>query len=424
MGRAEHSFGLLRRNRDFTLLWAAELFSTLGDRVHRVALAALVYRLTGSLTETGIAFVATALPDLLLGLIAGTFVDRWDRRKAMIFCALLRIPPVILIPFVANIHLWLVYALLLWINTLAIVFRPAKTALLPSVVKPSELNAANSISSVSENTADILGYPLGGILVGVTSAWFGSERGLTIAFIFDGLAFLVAALLIMLIRHRDSPRVVQAAVSVWDDVREGIRFVRQNAIVRANTLMMLLGPLTLGAANPLLVGYAWEVLNGGEWEYSVLGAAISVGSIFAGIWLSGLQQVRAGTFLIVGLIIMGVGVMAMAFVANLWLAVALIAVSGAGSMMVLVPSVTLIQQHTPDRLLGRVFTIRSTLIFAAIIFTNAVGGWAGEVYGVQPSLFVAGAALVILVLLGALLPSVRAADVPVTTPASATPSAD
>src|SRR5690606_19645546 len=117
--------------------WGAELFSTLGDRVHRVALAALVYRLTGSLTETGIAFVATALPDLLFGLAAGSFVDRWDRRRAMIVSNLLRVPAVVLIPVVAHVHLWLVYLILFWVNTLALVFRPAKTAPLPSIVKPN-----------------------------------------------------------------------------------------------------------------------------------------------------------------------------------------------------------------------------------------------------------------------------------------------
>ncbi|MDI3339612.1 MAG: MFS transporter [Sphaerobacter sp.] len=412
MGRAGHSFGLLRRNRDFAALWAAELFSTLGDRVHRVALAALVFRLTGDLTETGIAFVATALPDLLFGLVAGTFVDRWDRRRAMVACNLLRVPAVLLIPMAAHVHLWLAYAILLWVNTLAIVSRPAKTAMLPSLVKPDELHAANSLSGIMENAADVLGYPLGGILVGTVSAWLGAEQGLLAAFAFDGLMFILAALCVASIRHRGGPQVATAAASLWDDVREGIAFAWRHPLVRANTLVMLLGPLTLGAAWPLLVGYAWDVLGGGEREYALLGTGISVGSVLAGVWLTRLPAGRTGLFVIGGLVIMGLGVMGTAAVSHLWLAVALIAVSGVGSMMVLVPSVTLIQRHTPDGLLGRVFAVRSTLIFAATIVANALGGMAGERFGVQRSLFASGAALVALVLLAALFPSVRASEGP------------
>lgn len=413
MGPAGHSFGLLRRNRDFAALWGAELFSTLGDRVHRVALAALVYRLTGSLTETGIAFVATALPDLLFGLAAGSFVDRWDRRRAMIVSNLLRVPAVVLIPVVAHVHLWLVYLILFWVNTLALVFRPAKTALLPSIVKSDELHAANSLNGIMENTADVLGYPLGGILVSTASVWFGSEQGLAAAFIFDGLMFVVSALCIASIRPRGAPLESDAVTSsIWHDMREGVAFTWRQPLVRANTAVMLLGPLTLGATFPLLVGYAWEVLGGGEWEYSMLGTGISVGSILAGFWLTSLSSVRTGLSVVVGLVVMGLGVMGTAMVSHLWLAVALMAISGMGSMMVLVPSVTLVQRHTPDRLLGRVFAVRSTLIFAAMIITNAVGGVAGERFGVRESLFFCGSALVALVLLASVFPSVRASDTP------------
>src|SRR5690606_13499158 len=106
---------------------------------------------------------ATALPDLLLGLVAGVYVDRWDRRRILILCDLLRIPFVLLIPIVAYSSLAGVYLLLFVVNTLTIVFRPAKTALLPSVVAPRELNAANSLSSISENVGDVVGYPLAGL---------------------------------------------------------------------------------------------------------------------------------------------------------------------------------------------------------------------------------------------------------------------
>lgn len=423
MGRLGHGVGLLFRNRDFASLWASELISTLGDRVHRVALAALVYQLTGSLTETGIAFMATALPDLFLGLIAGALVDRWDRRRAMIACDLLRVPPVLLIPLVAQIHLWLVYLLLLIVNTLSIVFRPAKTALIPSIVRPEELNAANSISSITENTSDVLGYPLAGILLGAVSAALGPQQGLVAAFGFDALTFLISAVLVAGVRRRPSERVERAIRSIWSDLGEGVHFVRGNAVVRSNTLVMLLGPLTLGAATPLLVGYAWQVLRGGEWEYAMLGTGIGAGSILAGFGLSTIRSMRPGNLVVAGLAIMGLGVMGAAAVASLWPAVLFVGLSGAGQMLVMVPSVTLVQNHTPSRLLGRIFSVRSTLIFAAVIFSNAAGGWAGQNIGVRPSLFMFGALLVVSVLIAGLSPSVRQVEL-TPLPSDSSPLAD
>jgi MFS family permease len=72
--------------------------------------------------------------------------------------------------------------------------------------------------------------------------------------------------------------------------------------------------------------------------------------------------------------------------------------------------VTLVQLHTPEPLLGRVFSVRSTLIFGAIILSNAVGGWAGEHFGVRESFFACGLLLVVSTLVALLFPSIRGVD--------------
>ena len=163
----------------------------------------------------------------------------------------------------------------------------------------------------------------------------------------------------------------------------------------------------LGATTPLLVGYAWNILGGGQWEYAMMGTGISAGSIIGGLWLGSEDRLRPGPLIVLGLAMMGVGIMATALVSQIWLAVGTIAISGFGSMMVLIPSVTLVQLYTPEHLLGRVFTVRSTLIFGAIITSNAVGGWAGQEFGVRQSFFACGALLFAATLVASLFPSVR-----------------
>ncbi len=407
MERRLKAFEPLRGNRNFTAVWLSQLISTLGDRVHHVALAALVYQLTGSLTKTGLALVATSLPDLLLGLFAGVIVDRLDRRVVMFTTDFLRVPLVLLVPAIAYFSLPLAFLDLFIVNTLSIINRPAGTAMIPSIVPAKQLTAANSLQSVGQNTSDILGYPLAGVLIGVFASLLGTRDGLQAAFAFDAFTFLVSGILVLMLKTRPIERIQSGMASIRAEMIEGIQFVRSSQVLRANTLVMLMGPLTLGATTPLFVGYAWNILGGGQWEYAMLGTGISVGSIIGGIWLGGETRIPTGALVVTGLAVMGVGIMATSLVSYLWLAVPLIAIAGLGSMMVLIPSVTLVQLHTPEHLLGRVFAVRSTLIFAAIIISNAVGGWAGQQFGVRISFFGCGALLFAGTIAAAMFPSVR-----------------
>jgi MFS family permease len=408
--RSGRNVGLLRENRNFALLWVADFISSLGDRVHQVAMAALVYTLTGSLTQTGIAFVATALPDLVLGPFAGVMVDRRDRRQVLIACDLLRIPPVIAIPFVADTSIVLVYILLFAVNSVSVLFKPARRAIVPSIVSSKDYNTANSLGSVSENASDIVGYPLGGGLLLLFGYLFTAETSLAIAFSFDAVTYLVSAVLIWSITSKTTTAAItsESGHTMMRDVREGISFVWNHRLVLANTLVTLLGPIALGATTPLFVGYAWDTLGGGEWEYSLIGASVSAGAVVAGIWLSSRERVNTGMVVLSGLLLMGITVMSVGLVGTLVPALLLIFVSGAGSALVLVPGITLVQDHTPDRLLGRVFSLRATLFYTAIVFSTFIGGWAGDRIGTQNALIASGATLIVLVIFAALIPSVRA----------------
>ncbi len=371
-------------------------------------MAALVYTLTGSLTQTGIAFVATALPDLVIGPFAGVLVDRRDRRRVLIACDLLRILPVLAIPFVAEFSMLFVFVLLFAVNAVSVIFKPARRAIVPAIVKPKDYNTANSLGSVSENSSDVLGYPLGGGLLLLFAYLFSQEVALIIAFVFDAFTYLFSAILIWSISIKSTAYVAEAGRTVWNELVEGFRFVWGHRIVLANTLVTLLGPIALGASTPLLVGYAWDVLDGGEWEYSLIGAAISIGTVLGGLWLSTKERVSTGIVVLSGLGLMGISVFAMGLVSTMGPALVFIAISGFGSALVLIPGVTLVQDHTPDGLLGRVFSIRTTLFYTAIVFSTFIGGWAGDVFGTQPALLASGLALIVLVLLAALIPSVRA----------------
>lgn len=402
---------LLIGNRDFAALWSSDLIATIGDRVHRVALAALIWHLTGSLMDAGLAFIASSLPELVLGPLAGVAVDRWNRRRIMIVSDLARVVPVLLIPILAPVSLWSVYVLLFLINTASILHRPAKVASIPSVVPASQLTAANSFSSMVESVGDLAGYPLAGIGVGLLSEWLGTTTGLTAAFAATALAYGLSALILVSLRLAHVPRApVGSLRAVWDDVLTGLRFLARHPIVRVNTVVLLLGPFAAGLAMPLLIGYAYDVINEDELGYAMLNFGIGLGSVVGAAALALLGPRRLGTLVVGGLAVMGAALLGLTGIASLWWAVLLMAATGVGNMMVLIPSVTIVHVCTPGDLLGRVFSFRSTLIFTALIVANGVGGWAGDTFGVLPVLAFTGAGLLGGAILTALVPASRQAD--------------
>jgi MFS family permease len=411
MRPAGRSLALLVGNRNFAALWASDLIAAFGDRIHRVALAALIWHLTGSLMDAGVAFIAAALPELLLGPLAGVAVDRWNRRTIMIVSDLARIAPVLLLPILAPVSLWLVYVLLFLLNTASILHRPAKVSSIPSVVPAPQLTAANSFSSMVESVGDLAGYPLAGIGVGLLSGWLGTETGLTVAFGGTALTYGLSALILLGLRLPPVERPAGGSIrQVWEELVTGLRFLAQHPVVRVNTEVVLLGPMAAGIAMPLLIGYAYEVIAGGEFAYGMLNFGIGLGSVVGAGGLALLGARRLGTLVIVGLAVMGAAILGLSASSSLWPAVLLMAATGVGNMMVVIPSVTIVHRCTPESLLGRVFAFRSTLIFTALIVANGIGGWAGDAFGVLPVLAVTGAVLVTSAVLAALVPASRQAD--------------
>src|SRR5688500_1657841 len=130
------------------------------------ALPIYVYERTGSALATGAMFVIQALPALLLGSVAGVFVDRWDRKRVMVVADLLRgllLLPLLLVP--ATGAIWIVYLVGFLQETVSRFADPAFNAALPKVVGQEGLVEANSAWQLGSNGARLVGPPLGGVLV-------------------------------------------------------------------------------------------------------------------------------------------------------------------------------------------------------------------------------------------------------------------
>ncbi|NJN44088.1 MAG: MFS transporter [Anaerolineae bacterium] len=163
----------LLQNRDFRLLWLGQSVSNFGDSMTNLALLLLVNHLTGSTAALATMAIVLALPTLTFGLIAGVYVDRWDRRQVMVISDLIRgvlVLGFILVGSVENI--WLLYLIGFTQASIGTFFNPARSALIPNLVPKEGLLAANSLTQMTQIIFGLLGTAAAGALVGVLDVYW------------------------------------------------------------------------------------------------------------------------------------------------------------------------------------------------------------------------------------------------------------
>lgn len=406
----QHPYVRLGLNGGFSALWAGQLISLFGDRIHQVALVFLVLGLTDSPAAVGLVFVAATLPNLLFGPVAGTFVDRWEHREVMIVADLLRAAVIVLVPLAAVTTIVLVYPLVFLVTTISVFFRPARTAIIPRIVQRDELMAANSATWVGETIADIVGYPLAGIFVALLGA------AIPLAFWVDAGTYLVSAALLAMIRVAPLERSTagEAAAGFLAELRAGWQFLRRETVLLANTLQGVVGQLTSGMLLTVAPLYARDAIVGTSFEptaiYGFLETGIGVGNLVGG-FLLGLVggRLAKGKLVILGYAAAGLCTAGLAFTGALDAAIGLMVGIGVANMVYVIPSQTLFQERTPTELMGRVVGFRFALVFGAMTLAMGASGVLVELVGLGPVLVGSGLMTFVAGVAGLLVPAVRRA---------------
>jgi MFS family permease len=407
----QHPYVRLARDARFSAFWLAGTVSLFGDRLHQIALGVMVLAVTGSALQTGLVFLAATLPNLLLGPLAGTFVDRWDQKRVMIASDLLRAGLVLLLPFVVEANVLLVYPLVFTVTSVSLFFRPAKAAILPRIVARDDLIPANGAIWTGETLADIAGYPLAGVFV----AFLGTN--LALAFWVDAMTYIVSAVLLVglvippVVRDM-GPRAGSAIAAFLDELRDGWRFLRGEAALFQNTLVSVVAQLSIGATLSLMVVYAERSLAGDvipyPESYAVIEAAIGLGNLAGGFAVGAIgARLRKGWLVVIGFLVMGLATVILGLTSNELIALGAAVVIGIFNLVYVIPSQTLFAERTPAGLMGRVVAIRSSIVMGALTGAMAVSAGLAEQVDAGLIIAVTGLLTVLAAVLAALLPAVR-----------------
>ncbi len=301
-------------SKTFFRLWTAQVVSSLGDWIGLIAILAIAARVSdNSGAAVSLVMTTRVLPGFLLGTVGGVIIDRFDRRKVMVLCDIGRASLLVLLPFVDNLGGLLLISLGLEILTL--LWGPAQAATVPNIVDEEYLSSANSLSlAASYGTfpiAAIIFSLLAGVATvigdfGIISSFKVDQEAL--ALIVDAMTFLASAIIVYRLpiprREKRSGAKRIDWTETFREIKEGLRFVGQHAMIRGVMLGLGVGLIGAGAMIPLGPSFAKEVLDGGAAAFGVLMTALGFGAAFGVItllWLQGrLPRITVFCFAVIG----------------------------------------------------------------------------------------------------------------------------
>ena len=335
--------------RDFSLLWMAQLVSTIGSSLTDLAAGILVYRVTGSALSVGLMLMATAVPSLVVGLLAGVVVDRYDRKRIMIATDLIRAALVASIPFLISYDVAFLYLIVLIASGVKQFFDPAEQSVLPDVASEEELASANAFLSISSFGSTAVGFAAAGLLASIS---------LDLAFWFDAATFIFSAACIVLVRI--APNAAQEATNVRavvDNLRAGIRMLVGTPILRSTLIVFAPVLFAFGLWNVLLLPFAVKTLGGTEFQYGLQEGLTSLAFVAGSLIMAKyIERLAPGTWIVISLAAMGVAGIFYGSAQNIYFAIFYVMLSGFMQPPSSISRSLILQRNTPREFRGRVFS--------------------------------------------------------------------
>lgn len=379
----------LWKDRDFRHYWSARVTSQIGTATSMVALPALVYAMTGSTFLTAIVTVLEAVPYLTFGLLSGALADRIDRRRMMVRADLLNVVLIASVPLAAlagMLTVWHVLAVAFLMHSVFVFFDGANLGALPTLVGRENIAEANGKVYGATTLIDLLVPASAGmLLVAIAPAQIVALTALT---------FLASALLIRSVRKNLSTRTEAATTALTTDIKEGLRFLWADKVVRISTLAIAAQAFSGGAFVGLLLPWADQVLGirvGEDWRIGLLYAFWGLGGLTGAMLVARVTkrfgEARTVLWVLPVSAVLGI---ATAISTTLWVAMPLFVAWGAAYGLVTISATTLRQRITPDEFQSRVNTTGRMLsyglgyplgAFAGGMVATAFDARAGVIFG-------------------------------------------
>jgi MFS family permease len=404
----ERGFLPVLRNRNFLTIWCGQVFSQLADKVYLVLMIMIITERFQSADQTisgwvSAIMIAFTIPAVLFGSIAGVYVDHWSKKAVLVFTNLLRGGLVLVLP----VLLWLsqgwsplagipigfgaLLGVTFLVSTLTQFFAPAEQAAIPLIVERKDLLSANSLYTMTMMASVIVGFAVGDPLLAIADTLVAglSDTLNTLNIgkeLLVGVSYVIAGLLLLLLRTREKvDQADQPPPQVWENIRDGIRYLKEQHHVRTAMLQLVILFSIFAALAVLAVRLAEVMPALKSSQFGFLLAAGGVGmALGAGIIGHFGQRFARGQLGLYGFIGLALSLLAMSlFTQQLVPSLILLVLVGAFAACVGIPMQTAIQEETPEEMRGKVFGLQNNAINIALSLPLALAGVAETYLGLR-----------------------------------------
>ena len=392
------------RHRNYRLFFSGQTVSLVGTWITRIATSWLVYRLTHSVFLLGVVGFFGQIPTLLLAPFTGVLIDRWNRHHILVvtqILAMLQSVALAVLTLAGIITVTEILALQVVQGIINAFDTPARQTFVVEMVSDrADLPNAIALNSSMVNASRIIGPSVGGIMIAaVGEGW---------CFAFDAVSYLavIASLLAMRL-EKFLPRA--ANTRMLDELRTGFRYVTRFPPVRDSLLLLAL-VATMGMPyNVLMPAIAAGVLHGGPHTLGYLMTAVGVGALGGAFYLASRRSVVGlGRVMVTATATFGVGLIAFSFSRVLWLSLLLLPFVGAGMMVVMASTNTILQTIVEDDMRGRVMSFYTMAFLGTAPLGSLLAGFAADRIGPTRTVTLGGVACALAaVVFAARLPLLR-----------------
>ena len=376
-------------HRNYALFFTGHGLSLCGTWMQSMALAWLVYRLSGSPFLLGLVEFVARVPILVFGIVGGLFADRRPRRQLMIIAQtslLIQATLLAILTLTGTITIEWILLLALLLGIFSALEIPVRQSFVADLVPRRDIPSAIGLNSSLFNGARIVGPSLAGLIVGIA--------GEGVCFAINAVSFLI--ILICLWAMRLEPTRRQPLGNAWEQLREGVRYAWHTPHVRAVLSLTTMLSIVSMPYSTLLPVFARDILHRGPEGLGMLMAASGIGALAAALRHAGRDTIKGlGRSIARAVALFGLSLMIFAASSIFWLSAMAMAGIGFGMISSLAGINILLQSLVPDALRGRVVSFFTTLSLGMTIFGSMLAG-IGATYLPAPLIVLIGGFITLL----------------------------
>lgn len=371
------------------LLWIGQIVSQFGNNIHYVALMWWLIDTTGSTIALGTMMIITVLPAVILGPVAGVFVDRMNRKVIIVGMDVIRgivIGAIGILQIAGTLKLYQLYIATGIVAICGSFFNPAISATIPNLVVRDNLTRANSLSSTTVSLNNIIGPAVGGILIAI----FGVGG----VFLLNGGSYILSAIsesfITMPKKESKGPPNLKV---IYTDMKEGLKYIKENRTIFRMLVTFSILNFSCAPLSVLFPAVVKNIFDKGAKELGFLGSAFSLGFLVIGLLLSTFPvKGKKHNHIIWGIAAMGVILGISGRVPDFRTFLTMMAIFGLVNGLVNILLQVFFQEFIPDEKRGRVFGVIQAICMGIMPIGYALGGWLAELMPIWYVFLFAGVA--------------------------------